>query len=156
MWKSKVEGLGHLIGEGMGMGEGLGARSCRSMLGARAGVVRARSRVPAKVKHVEVYFCSCPSACLATLACKSSQGSLVISLLLSKSYLFYVSSECSYAWVVEKSLCQVGSISQLKPRQKLGQNVSNGFGLVLNFTRVWGILASLCPLDHLVFSFGIR
>jgi hypothetical protein len=33
-------------------------------------------------------------------------------------------------------VCQVGSIAQLESRQKLGQSMSNGFGLVSNFTRV--------------------
>jgi hypothetical protein len=132
----KAKGLRHLIGEGVGTSTRLGVRSYRPKLEACMGAVRACSRVPAEVEHVEVYFCSCPSACLVALACKYCQGSFVRSLPCSKSYLFYVSPECRYAWVMEKSLCQVGSVSRLRPRQKLGQNVSNGFGLVSNFTRV--------------------
>jgi hypothetical protein len=54
-----------------------------------------------------------------------------------------------YAWGEEKSLCQVGFVSQLEPRQKLGQNVSNGFGLVSNFTRAclgyFGATLSIWP-----------
>jgi hypothetical protein len=52
--ESKAKGFGSIIGESMSMG--MGARSCRPTLGACAGTVRARSRVPDEVEHVEVYF----------------------------------------------------------------------------------------------------
>jgi hypothetical protein len=97
--ESKAEGFDSLIGEGMsmGMGTGLGARSCWPTLGVCAGTVRACSRVPAEVEHVEVYFCPYPSIFLVALTCKSCQGSLVRSLPCVKSYLFYVSPKCRYA-----------------------------------------------------------
>jgi hypothetical protein len=136
MQEDKAEELSLFIGEGMGTSAGLGARSCRPKL--MACVVRARSRVPAEVEHMEVYFCSCPSACLASSTCISLQRSRVKSLPCSKSYHFYVSPECRYDWGEEKSLCQVESVSWLGPRQKLGQNVSNNFGLVLRAPRGGG------------------
>jgi hypothetical protein len=87
-------GLGHLIGEGMGMGTGLGVRSCRPKLGARASAYRACSRVQAKVEHVAACFCHCPSAYLATLTCISWQRSHVWSLHRAKLYLCCASSKC--------------------------------------------------------------
>jgi hypothetical protein len=95
--KGKVEGLGLLIGEGVGTGAGLGMRSSRPKLVACVGTVRARSRVPAEVEHVEVCFCPCPSTYLAALTCVSWQRSRVRSLPCSKSFLFYVSSDRRYA-----------------------------------------------------------
>jgi hypothetical protein len=73
-------------------------------------------------RHVEVYFCPCPSTCLVALTCKSWQGPLVRFLPYAKSYLFYVSPGCRYAWVLEKRLCQVRSVPQPKPRQKVRPN----------------------------------
>jgi hypothetical protein len=92
-----------LIGEGMGMGAGLGVRSCRPKLVVCVGVVRARSLVLVEIKHVEVCFCSYPSVYLVALMCISWQRSRVRSLPCSKSYLFYVSPERRYAWGEEKS-----------------------------------------------------
>jgi hypothetical protein len=85
--ESETEGLGYLKGEGMGVG----AWSFRPTLEACAGVARARSRVPAEIEHMEVFFCPCPSVHLVALMCKSRQRSLVRSLSCAKSYLFYVS-----------------------------------------------------------------
>jgi hypothetical protein len=51
VWEGKAEGLGLLIGEGVGTGVGLGKRSSRQELVACMGVVRARSRVPAEVEQ---------------------------------------------------------------------------------------------------------
>jgi hypothetical protein len=64
--------------------------------GARASVLWARSRVPAHVEHVVVYFCRCSKDYLVTLACRSQQKSHVRSLLYTKSYLFHVSSKQRY------------------------------------------------------------
>jgi hypothetical protein len=97
MWEGKAEGLGLLIGEGSGSGAGLGELSSRPELVACAGAVRAHSLVPAVVGHVEDRFCPCPSACLATLACISWQGSHVGSLPCSKYLVFHVSPELRYA-----------------------------------------------------------
>jgi hypothetical protein len=102
MRKGKAEGLGLLIGKGVGTSTGLGVRSSRPKLVACAGAVRARSRVPAEVEHVEVCFCPCPSICLATLTCVSWQRSCVRSLPCSKSYL---------------SMC-VPSVDMLRVRRK--------------------------------------
>jgi hypothetical protein len=76
----RAEGLdrkgGLLIGKGVGTGAGLVVRSSQPELVACAGAVRAHSRVLAEVEHVEVCFCPCPSACLASLTCISWQGSM--------------------------------------------------------------------------------
>jgi hypothetical protein len=95
--KGKDERLGLLIGEGMGTGAGQDARLNRPKLVPCAGAIRARFRVPAEVEHVEVCFYPCPSTCLAALTCVSWQRSHVRSLPCSKSYLFYVSPERTYA-----------------------------------------------------------
>jgi hypothetical protein len=71
------EGVRHAEGQGRGAyasyrrRRGAGMRSCCPKLVACTGVVRARSRVLAVVEHMEVCFCSCPSACLAALTCIS-------------------------------------------------------------------------------------
>jgi hypothetical protein len=62
----------------------------------RAGVLWARSRVPAHIEHVVVYFCRCSTACLVALVCRSQQKSCVWSLLCTISYLFHVSSKQRY------------------------------------------------------------
>jgi hypothetical protein len=72
---------------------GVGTRAAK---GARAGVLWARSRVPAHVEHVVVYFCRCSKPCLVALACRSQQKSRVWSLLCTISYLFHVSSKQRY------------------------------------------------------------
>jgi hypothetical protein len=90
------QGAGLLIGEGVSMSAGLGMQSSRLELVACTGAVRACSRVPAEVEHVELCFCPCPSACLAALTCVSWQRSSIRSLPSSKSYLFYVSPEHRY------------------------------------------------------------
>jgi hypothetical protein len=68
----------------------------RARGGARAGMLWVRSRVPAHVEHMVVYFCQCSTACLVALACRSQQKSRVRSLLCTISYLFHVSSKQRY------------------------------------------------------------
>jgi hypothetical protein len=68
----------------------------RGRAGVRADVLWARSRVPAHVEHVVVYFYQCSIACLVALACRSQQKSHVRSLLCTISYLFHVSSKQRY------------------------------------------------------------
>jgi hypothetical protein len=75
---------------------GVGTGRPRARGGARAGVLWARSRVPAHVEHVVVYFCRCSTACLVALACRSQQKSRVRSLLCTISYLFHVSFKQRY------------------------------------------------------------
>jgi hypothetical protein len=68
--------------------------------------------------------------------------------------IFYVSPVCRYAWGEEKSLCQVGSVSYLGPRQNLGQNVSNDFGLVSNFTMMClGYFGTTLSIEPFGFEF---
>jgi hypothetical protein len=66
---------------------GVGTGQPRARQGARAGVLWARSRVPAHVEHVVVYICRCSKPCLVALACRSQQKSRVRYLLCTISYL---------------------------------------------------------------------
>jgi hypothetical protein len=76
-----------------GHGTGMGTGAAEGVRGERAGALWARSRVPAHVEHMVVYFCHCSTACLVALACRSQQKSRVLSLLCTISYLFHVSSK---------------------------------------------------------------